>query len=234
MIATGRGAFFLLPWVFRALVAGQRADHDVDAATDELRGKVGMAEGFQLRDKFLDHLKPNVGVRHLPPAKAQGHFHFHVLAQKINRVADLDAEVMGVNAGTELDFLDGGGVLMFLGLLVLLGLFVAKLAEVHDPADGRHGVGGNLDEIHGALAREVDGVVQRHHAELIAVNADNAHFAGANFPIDPNERDGGITAWRERATQGTLIGCKIIVSFGFKLAGIASGINRDELSIWTG
>ena len=93
MIATGRGAFFLLPWVFRALVAGQRADHDVDAATDEFRGKVGMAEGIQLRDKFLDHLKPNVGVRHLPPAKAQGHFHFHVLAQKINRVADLDAEV---------------------------------------------------------------------------------------------------------------------------------------------
>ena len=56
-------------------------------------------------------------------------------------MAKFDSEIMRVNFGAELDFLDLVGVLMFLGFLLLFGLLVAKLAEIHQPADRRRSIG---------------------------------------------------------------------------------------------
>ena len=137
LAGAGRAAAFARARVFCAFVARQRADHHIDAAPDEFRFEVGMAVGRQFGEKFTDDLESEFRVRHFASAEFQRDFHLHVLAQKINRMADLDAEVVRVNARAELNFLDGRGVLMLFRFLVLLGLFVTELAEVHDPAHRR-------------------------------------------------------------------------------------------------
>ena len=82
-------------------------------------------------------LKAEFRVGHFAAAEFQDHLDLHVLAQEIDGVAQLDAEIMRVNLRAELDFLDLVGVLVLAGFLVLLGLFVAELAEIHQPADRR-------------------------------------------------------------------------------------------------
>ena len=97
----------------------------------------------------------------------------------------LDAEIMRVDAGAELNLLHLVRVLMLLGFLVALVLLVAILAKINEPADGRCGVGGDLDEIHAFGTGQVDGVAEGEDAQLLPGLADDADFAGANLPINP-------------------------------------------------
>ena len=213
---------FGLMRIFGALVARQRADHHIDAAPDEFRRKIGIAVGRDLTQKFVDDLEADFRVRHFATAEFERDLHFHVLAEKIHRVRDLDAEVVRVNPRAELNLFDGRGVLMLLGILFLLGHFVTVFAEIHEPADRRRGGGGDLDEVNPALSRKIDRVVQRDDAELFAVNCDDPDFAGADFAVDPDKRSRRIIAWGIRAAQDTLVGCGITVSFRIKQTGTAS------------
>ena len=165
-----------------------------------------MAVGRDVGDEFFDDLEPDLGVGVFAAAKFQRDLHLHVFAKKINGVRGLDAEIMRINARTQLDFLHDRGVLVLAGIFFLLGEFVAELAEVHEPADGRHGVGRNLDEIHGVLPREVDRVGELDDAELLVIHADDADFAGTDFSVDADERRGGGIARGIRAAQATLTG----------------------------
>ncbi len=190
IVRSRRRTGFDLTGIFGALVARQRAAHHVDAAPDEFRRKIGLAVKRDLGQKFVDDLKADFGVRHFAPAEFQRDFHFHVLAQKINRVRNLDAKVVRVNPRAELNLFDGRGVLVLLGILFLLGLFVTVFAEIHEPADWRRGGGGDLDEVNPVLPGQVERVGQRDDAELFAVNSDDPDFAGADFAIDPDKRIG--------------------------------------------
>ena len=96
---------------------------------------------------------------------------------------------------------------MFAGIFFLLGQLVAEFANLNDAADRRHGVGGDFHEIHPMLAREVQRVVQRKHAKLLAVGSNDPDFAGTDFPIHTHVGGGGgITVGLIRATQATLTG----------------------------
>jgi hypothetical protein len=106
-----------------------------------------------------------------------------------------------------------------LGFLFLLGQFVAVFAEIHEAADRRHGVGRNFHEVHAVLAREVDGVGQRHDAELLP-SPDDPDFAGADFAVDPDERRGEEL----RGVKGRL---KRPSPVGAERCGIAS-----KIEIW--
>ena len=65
------------------------------------------------------------------------------------------AEIVRINGGAKLDFLNFGGVLMLARFLIFLGLFVAEFAEVNEPANRRGSVRGNLDEIDALLPGQV-------------------------------------------------------------------------------
>src|ERR1017187_8522636 len=190
-----------------------------------------MAIGHDFSEKFVDDLKADFGMRHFAPAEFQRDFHFHVLAQKINRVRDLDAEVVRVNPRAELNLFDGRGVLMLLGILLLLGLFVTVFAEIHEPADRRRGGGGDLDEVNPVLPGQVERVGQRDNAELFAVNCYDPDFAGADFAVDPDKRSRRKIAWGIRAAQDTLVGCGITVSFRIKQTGTASSKSALLISL---
>jgi hypothetical protein len=150
-------------------------------------------------------------VRHFPAAEFERDFDFHVFAEESDGMHDFDAEVMGINPGAKLDFLDGGGVLVFAGFLFALGLFVAEFPEVHEAADGGIGVGRNLDEVHAVDAGHIQGFVKGKNTQLFVV-LDDADFPGTNLAVDPDKRSGRRT-WSERATQGTLVGCSMTIFF---------------------
>ena len=62
---------------------------------------------------------------------------------------EFDVFVVGIGLGAEPDLFD---LLLVVPLLLLLGLVVLVLAVIHDSADGRALVGGNLHEVHSRIA----------------------------------------------------------------------------------
>ena len=204
----GRGGFVFFARMFGAFVARQRADHQIDGFAHEFGCEIGMTVGRDFVNEFVDDREADVSMRHFAmTAKTQDDFDFHVFAQEINGVRDFDAEVVRVNERRQLDFLHSRSVLMLARFFFFLGLFVAEFAEVHEAADGRNGVRRNLDKVNAVLAREREGVVELQNANLCAVVANDADFAGADFAVDPDERGGGgIALWRKRAAQATLTG----------------------------
>ena len=98
IVRNRRRASFGLMRIFGAFVARQRADHHMNAASDEFRRKIGIAVGHDLGQKFVDDLEADFRVRHFATAEFERDLHLHVLTEKIHRVRDLDAEVVRVNA----------------------------------------------------------------------------------------------------------------------------------------
>ena len=70
------------------------------------------------------------------------------------------------------------------GLAALARLLVAELAVVHDLADRRPFVGGDLDQVEAGLAGHLQGLGGRDDAELLAVGADQADGADADLFVD--------------------------------------------------
>ena len=114
---------------------------------------------------------------------------------------------MRINLRAKLNLFDLGGMLMLLGFLLALGLLVAELAEVHYPADGRRGVGGDLDQVQPVGARQGERIPEAENPELSAIRPDHPDLTGANLPVNPDERSGRRRITRgKRETQDTLLG----------------------------
>src|SRR5690606_9565306 len=94
-------------------------------------------------------------VAHLTATEADGDLHLVPLLQEATHVAQLDLVVAFVRGRAELDFLDLDLLLLLLRRVGLLLLLEAVLAVVHDAADGRVGVGLDLDQIQTGLLGHV-------------------------------------------------------------------------------
>lgn len=106
-----------------------------------------MAKGSDFLQKFINNLEANLRVGHFASTEFEGDFDLHILAEKINRVLDFDAEIVRIDLGTELDLFDLIGVLVLLGFFVALGLLVTVFAEVDEPAHWRGRIGRDLDQV---------------------------------------------------------------------------------------
>jgi hypothetical protein len=84
--------------VFGPLVSRQRSDHHDDVSAVELGLKIRMAKRRNLAQKFSDHFKSDLGVGHFAAPEFQRHFHLHILAQEIDRMGNLDAQIMRIDA----------------------------------------------------------------------------------------------------------------------------------------
>jgi hypothetical protein len=88
-------------------------------------------------------------------------------------------------------------------------LLVLVLAEVHDLADRRIGVGSDLDEIEPRLSRDLERFGQRLGSKLRAVGSDQADLTSADAVVDTGVVCGqcGITSsgWRRRRCDGELV-----------------------------
>ena len=180
----------LAPFLVRvpgALVAREGAEHQIDAFADQFGFGVGMAVWGQVLDELFHDLEPEFLVGHFPAAEPERDLYLHFLTQEIDGAARLDAEIVRVNGRAELDFLDLVGVLVFPGFLFLLRLFVAELAVIDQAADGRRCVGRDFNQVHSLGARQVDRFAKLQDAKLLAILCDDPDFAGADFPVYPDE-----------------------------------------------
>ena len=198
---TFRGARVLRPFVAR-----ERGDHQVNSPAHELGRKIRMAKRRDFSEELVDDFKADFGMRHFAAAEFERHLHLHVLAQEVHRVFHLDAKVMRVNAGAELHFLDGGGMLNLARIHIPLGPYVAKFADFHKAADRGHRVGRNFDQIHAVADAQGSGRRSiRKTPELFEVRPDDADFTGTNLAVYSLLRSGGgITLGRKSATHATL------------------------------
>ena len=74
-----------------------------------------------------------------------------------------------------------------------------ELAEVHDPADGRHGRGGDLHQVEAFLPGKNQGLGRRHDAQLLPRVVDYANFTDANPLVDAETV---VTTGRARSIEG--------------------------------
>ena len=95
------------------------------------------------------------------------------------------AEVMRINRGSQLHFLDLVGVLMLLRSLVLLGLLVTEFPVIHDAANRRLGRRGNLDKVNPVCPSQTDRLSQTHHSQLTSIIGHNSNLSGTDSPVDP-------------------------------------------------
>jgi hypothetical protein len=79
---------------------------------------------------------------------------------------------------------------MLLGFLVSLGLLVPVFSEINQAAYGRGRVWGNLNQVHTVIACHGQGVAERQNTQLLAIDTNNPDFAGTDFPVYPDERNG--------------------------------------------
>ena len=121
---------------------------------------------------------PEILVGHLAAAEPQRHLHLVAVLEEADHVAHLDIVVMGVGVRAELDLLDLDDLLLLPRLAFALLRFVLELAEVHDLADRRRGVGGDLDEVEAGIFGHPEAAVGGHDADVLAVCSDEPYFVG--------------------------------------------------------
>ena len=126
-----------------------------------------------------------LGMAHLAPAEHDRDLDLVALAQEAYDMALLGGVVVGIDLGAELDLLDRDRALVLARQLLLLLLVVAVLAVVHDPADGRIGLVGNLDQIEVEVASKGESLGQRLDADLFPVGPDESDLPGADPIVDP-------------------------------------------------
>ena len=73
--------------------------------------------------------------------------HAVAVGQELLRVAELDVEIVDVDAGRHADLLDLYHALILAGFLLALGLLEPELAVIHQLAYRGDGVGRDLDQV---------------------------------------------------------------------------------------
>lgn len=168
-----------------ALLGGQRADLHVDVATSQFGLLVTLPHGLEVLLDLGGEFMAEFLVSHLAAAELQLDSHLMTFREEILGMGDLDEVVMGVDADTELEFLNLAALLMLVSLFLVFLLDVFELAVVDDFAHRRIGLRSNLHEIETALSGDAQCLVHRQDSELVlTVLLDDAHLGGADSLVD--------------------------------------------------
>ena len=100
---------------------------------------------------------------------------------------------MVVSLGHQADLLQLGLLLVFTRLALFLALFVAEFAIVEQTTNGRHRIGGHLNQIETSLLGHMHGLTHSDNANLGALLVNQAHLARANAIVDAKPIPNGST-----------------------------------------
>ena len=153
-------------------------------------------------DQPLQDAPADLRVRVFAAAEEDRRLHLVAFAEEALDVLLLELVVVLVDLRPELDFLDLDDLLVLLRRPRALLLLVLVLAEVHDPADRRHGRRRNLHQVQSLASRERERLRRRHDAELLAVVVDDANFAHPDSFVDPNTV---VAAWASIESDNYLL-----------------------------
>jgi len=152
----------------------------------EPRHVLGDRQLGDLLDQPFQDAPPDLRVGDIPSAEEDRRLDLVALGQEALDVLLLEVVVVLVHFGTELDFLDLDRLLVLPRLTGPLLLVVLIAAVVGDATHRRHGRGRDLHEIESLGARDANGVLRGHDAQLGAGFVDDAHFADADSVVDPH------------------------------------------------
>jgi hypothetical protein len=104
---------------------------------------------------------------------------------------------MIVDTRAKFDFLDLDDLLLLLGFVLFLLFFVFIFSEIKDLANGRIGVGRDLDEIEAGIRRHIERFVARNDPHHVAAFVNEPKLVYCDFAIDPRAiaARGGIKGW---------------------------------------
>ena len=122
-----------------------------------------MAVGRDVADKFVYHLEANFLMGFLPAFKTQLDPDLEIVTQELNGVIAFHGKVMRIDGRRELQLLHAAGGLRCAGVFAALGFLVKEFAIIDDPANRRHGVGDDLDQIKLLGLCKAECVIERHN-----------------------------------------------------------------------
>ena len=134
-----------------------------------------------IHDEAVDDLVAKITVSHLTSAEAERCFDLVSLGEEAHGLVLLRLVVVLVYGDGEFDLFDDDDLLLLARSAIALVLFVEILSIVLNAADGRHGIRGDLNQVKGTFARNLQRLEWLHDAELLAVLVDHADFAGADL-----------------------------------------------------
>ncbi len=137
----------------------------------------------QLFCELLKHFPPDVRMGHLPSTETQRKLYLVTCQQEAAGLFCFHVHIVGIGAWAQAHLFHLNLFLMLSRFPILFALFVAKLPVVHQAADGRGGVGRNLNKIQILLFGQFEGFVCGKDAELIPLRTNNPHLAGPNTII---------------------------------------------------
>lgn len=146
---------------------------------------------LQIFDHPRDDFHPQFLVGIFASAVLEGDLHFITFVEEFADVTQLGLKVVLIHAGVELDFLDLLPDLRLARLFALDAFLIAELAEVHDLADWRIRIRGDLDQIETLCVSGPLRVARRHDAEHAPIRAEHPDSRDANLEIGTNERCDG-------------------------------------------
>ncbi|OIQ75974.1 hypothetical protein GALL_423530 [mine drainage metagenome] len=115
-------------------------------------------------------------------------------------MALLGAVVVRVDLEPEANLLEDRVGLVAARFARLHVCFVLELAVVHDLADRRSRVRGDLDKIEVGVLRQTKGVLHADDADLLALGADQADLGDADPIVDAGLADVGLLTFVSRTT----------------------------------
>ena len=175
-------------------------DHDHVAAVLLGRG-LDEAELLDVLAEALQQPEAQLGTRLLAPAEHDRDLDLVAGLEEPDDVALLRLVVVRVDLRPELHLLDDGEHLVLAALTGLLGRLVLELAVVHELADRRPRHRRDLDEVEVAVLGELEGLVDRHDADLLAGGTDQPDLGDADPVVDAGLSADGAS-WSGRAVSG--------------------------------
>ena len=149
--------------------------------------------GTELLGELIEQSLAQVRVGHLAAAEEDGELDLVPGVEELRGLSSLGLQVVVVDLRPDADFFQLDDVLMLAGLALLAALFVAVLAVVHEPADRRHGIWRNLDQVEPALARHLERIECRDDAHLLAVFIDEPDLADPDALVDAGLNGSGYS-----------------------------------------
>ncbi len=157
---------------------------------------------LQVAGNLRQHLAANLRVSDLAASDQDTDFHLRAFREEPASLFDFETGVIIVGLGAEANLFDFDGLLSPARLTLALGLLVNKLTVIEQPADGRVGIGRDLDQVEVTLAGETECLARRENAQLLTRLVDQPDFPSADFFVyiircianEPTSRETSRTA----------------------------------------
>jgi len=90
---------------------------------------------------------------------------------------------MLIRPRTQLDFLHLGGLLVTPALMIFFAQLIFILPKVHNPTDGRNGIGSDFHQIIAAFLSLTKSIRRRKDAELLSLRTNDTNFSDTNLTV---------------------------------------------------